>query len=151
MFGTRAGITIDLAFLATLLAPLVVLASIRLVRSGRQDAHRRVQIALLAVCVAAVLALEVRIRLAGGSGAFLAQSSIDQPALLRLVLGLHIVGAVATYALWGWLAVASSRRHGDSLPGSFSRRHRRLGRLVFRGLCFTALSAAAVYALIFTV
>jgi putative membrane protein len=141
----------DIALVATLLAPLVVLVSLRLVRAGRHQAHRRTQIGLLLVCVASVLALETSIRLAGGSGAFLAQSAVDRPALLRAVLLVHIAGAVATYAAWTWLAVASHRRFGAALPGSFSRRHRRSGRLVFGGLCFTALSAAAVYGLVFVV
>lgn len=98
-----------------------------------------------------MLALEVSIRLAGGSGAFPAQSSIDRPGLLRALLLVHIGGAVATYAGWAWLAVASHRRFGAALPGSFSRRHRRAGRFVFGGLCFTALSAASVYTLLFVV
>lgn len=151
MLGTRADLVMDLALVVTLLAPLVVMVSLRLVRAGRHHAHRRTQIGLLVVCSATVLALEVSIRLAGGSGAFLAQSSIDRPGLLRALLLVHIAVAVATYAGWAWLAVASHRRFGAALPGSFSRRHRRAGRVVFGGLCFTALSAAAVYTLLFVV
>jgi hypothetical protein len=149
MSGTRAGWIVDLTFLATLAAPPVVLLSLRLVRRGHHDAHRWLQTGLLAVCVLAVLALEVHIRLAGGSGAFVAASQLGRPGLVRAVLAVHIVGAVVTYAAWTWLAIASHRRFRRALPGSFSRRHRRIGRLVLAGLVFTALSAAAVYALTF--
>lgn len=148
MFPTRAGLVVDCTFLVTLLAPLVAFASLRLARGGRHHAHRKLQIGLLCVCALAVLALEARIRVAGGSGAFIGQSSVPQ-YVVRTVLGVHVTGAIATYVAWGWLAVASNRRFGARLPGSFSRRHRRIGSLVFAGLCFTALSAAAMYTLAF--
>jgi putative membrane protein len=147
MFGTRAWLLIDVTFLVTLAAPLVVVVSLALARRRRLDAHRRLQIGLLVVCIAAVLALELCIRLAGGSGAFLMHSGY--PGLVRAVLAVHVTCAVATYAAWTWLAVASHRRFRGALPGSFSRRHRRVGRLVFSGLCVTALSAAAMYTLAF--
>ena len=149
MFGTRAWFLIDLTFLATLVAPLVVVVSLALARRRRLDAHRRLQIGLLVVCIAAVLALELCIRLAGGSGAFLMHSGVGHPGLVRAVLAVHVTCAVATYAAWTWLAVASHRRFRRALPGSFSRRHRRVGRLAFSGLCVTALSAAAMYTLAF--
>lgn len=151
MFGTRAGFLVDCTFVVTLLAPLVVLSSLRLARSRRHDAHRRLQIWLLVVCVLAVLTLEASIRMAGGSGAFIARSGLGRPDLVRGVLAVHVSFAVATYAAWTWLAIASHRRFRASLPGSFSRRHKRVGKLVFGGLCFTALSAAAMYTLAFVV
>jgi putative membrane protein len=150
MFGTRASLLVDCTFLVTLAAPLVVLASLALARRRRLDAHRRLQIGLLVVCIAAVLVLELCIRLAGGSGAFLAHSGAH-PGLARGVLAVHVTCAVATYAVWTWLAVVSHRRFRGSLPGSFSRRHRGAGQLVYRGLCLTALSAAAMYTLAFIV
>jgi hypothetical protein len=149
MFGTRAGFVIDCTFAITLLAPVAALASLRLARRRRFDAHRRAQVLLLAVCVGAVLTLEACIRLSGGSGAFIAQSGFGHPGVIRGVLALHIGVAVATYVAWGWLAVASHRRFRASLPGPFSRRHRRVGLIVVGGLCFTALSAAVMYGLAF--
>lgn len=149
MFGTRAWFLVDCTFLVTLLAPVVVLASLALARRRRFDAHRRLQIGLLVVCILAVLALEACIRVAGGSGAFLAESGARRPGLVRAVLAVHVSCAVATYAAWTWLAIASHRRFRSSLPGGFSRRHRRVGRLVLSGLCFTALSAGAMYTLAF--
>jgi hypothetical protein len=151
MFGTRAWFLVDCTFLVTLGAPLVALLSIGLARRRRLDAHRRLQIALLVVCIAAVLVLELCIRLAGGSGAFLAQSGVQRTGLVRAVLAVHVVCAIATYTAWTWLAVVSHRRFRGSLPGSFSRRHRQVGRLVHRGLCVSAISAAAMYTLAFIV
>jgi hypothetical protein len=53
--------------------------------------------------------------------------------------------SIATYAVWTGLAIVSSRRYRYALPGSFSRRHRKLGWAVFSALCFTAASASAMY------
>ncbi len=147
MFGTRAPLIVDIALLITLLAPVVALWSLRFVRRRDHRAHRRTQGWLIASAITAVLALEVQIRLAGGSGALLHGSSFAGTALIRSVTGAHIAGAILTYAAWIWLFTISYRRSTQLLPGRFSRVHRRAGWVVIFGLHFTALSAAAVYLL----
>jgi len=136
-------------YVVTLSAPIAAYASIRLARVGDHDRHRLVQSVLLVMGWVSVLGLELRIRIAGGSGAFLAHAPAELARLSHRLLAVHIVVAVATYGLWTWLAIASWRRYGTSLPGGFSRRHRRLGTMVFGGLCFTAASATGIFALAF--
>jgi putative membrane protein len=145
----RADAVVTATYLVTLSAPVVVYASLRYVRAGHHDTHRLIQAVHLLVCWMAVLALEVRIRLAGGSGALLETTPPSLHGWASRLLAVHISVAVATYALWTWLAIASWRRYGAELPGSFSRRHRRYGTLVFGGLCFTAASATGMFALAF--
>lgn len=135
-------------YVITLAAPIVVYASLRFVRRGDHDAHRRTQAVLLCFCWIAVLALEIRIRVAGGSGSLVERAPESLRGRAQQLLLVHIGGAVLTYGVWTWLVVASWRRYGARLPGTFSRRHRRLGKLVFGGLCFTAASASAIYVLI---
>jgi putative membrane protein len=149
MLGTRADPVIDLVYLVTLAAPLVAYLSLRLVRAGRQQAHRRLQTLLLTTCVLAVSALEIRIRLASGSGGLMQGSPYAGSRLFWAVTIVHILGAVATYVVWCWLVLASRRRHGTILPGPFSHRHKTAGLFVIGGLCFTTLSATAVYFLAF--
>lgn len=145
---SRIDPVVTATYMVTLAAPLVVQASLRAVRSGRHAVHRRMQSVLLIVGWIAVLALELRIRLAGGSGSFLEQAPESMRAWAAGLLMIHIGVAVLTYAAWTWLAIASRRRFGELLPGSFSRRHRRLGILIFGGLCFTAASATGMYVLV---
>ena len=149
MLRTRADVVVNLAYLFTILAPLVAFFSLRLARRGRQDAHKRVQTLLLTACALAVVALEVRIRLAGGSGALLQGSPYAGSRLLFTAATIHILGAVATYLIWGWLVIISRWRYHKALPGGFSHRHKIAGWLVISGLCFTTLSATAVYFLTF--
>lgn len=145
----RFDVVVTATFAVTLSAPLVMYASIRLVRRGRREAHRKIQIAHLIVCWLATLALELRIRLDGGSGMFIERVAPELRAIARPLLIAHITIAVLTFVVWTWLAVASHRRFDGSLPGSFSRGHRRVGKLVFGGVCFTAASAIGLYVLVF--
>jgi putative membrane protein len=146
---TRIDAVVTAAYAVTLSAPLIMYASVRLVRRGRHNTHRLIQCTHLVVCWIAVLALELRIRLDGGTGMFIAQAAPDLRAIAQQLLVVHIAIAVITYVAWTWLAIASHRRFAESLPGSFSRRHRRAGTLVFAGLCFTAASATGMYVLVF--
>ena len=136
-------------YLVTLSAPVGAYFAIRLARAREYDMHRIVQSVLLVLGWLAVLGLELRIRLAGGSGVFVDTAPPELVGLAHRLLGIHIIVAVATYALWTWLAVASWRRQGATLPGHFTRRHRALGTMVFGGLCFTAASASGVFTLAF--
>jgi hypothetical protein len=145
----RADALVTAIYLINLAAPVVAYASIRRARAREHDRHRAAQVALLVACWIAVLALEIRIRIAGGSGVFLALAPAALAHAARGLFGVHVTVAVATYLVWTSLAISSWRRYRASLPGSFSRLHRRLGRWVFRGLCFNALSATGMLLLAF--
>jgi len=145
----RAGVIVHLTYAATLVAPLLTLASVRLARARRFAAHRALQLALLAVCFLTVIAFEVQVRLAGGSGAFVASAAPALRPAARALLRIHITFAVVTYLMWAGLAMASVRRFGRTLPGAYSRRHKRFGWAVLGGLAFTAASATGMYWLVF--
>jgi hypothetical protein len=149
VLGTRASLAVDFTYLMTLIAPVASWASFRLARSHREDLHRRIQMGVLVLCVVSVLAFEANIRVAGGSGAFLAQAPEHAAASAGALLWSHISIAVITYGIWTYLAIVSSRRFRVSLPGAFSKRHKRIGKLVFVGLWLTAASATGMYFLAF--
>ena len=142
---SRAAFPVDLTYLVTLLAPLAALISFQLAKQRRFAQHRALQLTALVVCWASVLGFELHLRLTGGSGEFVRAARPEHQAYARVFLLVHIATAVLTYVLWTWLATVSSRRFGTRLPGDFSARHRALGKLVFVGLCFTALSATGMY------
>lgn len=146
---TRADAFVNFTYLTTLIAPIAAFASFRLARARRHPVHRNLQLFLVGLCWVAVLVLETRIRLEGGSGSFIAQAPTALQRWARSLLLIHIGGAVITYLLWSGLAVVSFRRFRTRLPGDFSRLHRRLGLSVFAGLCFTAVSATGMYVLAF--
>ncbi len=146
---SRADAVVNFAMAFSLIAPFCAWISFRFAARGRLTLHRNLQVALLVLGTAAVLALEVDIRLSGGSLALLSKSASGRTGRARVLLGVHIIGAVATYVAWAVQAVKAYRRFGTALPGGYSPNHRRVGRWVFAGLCFTAVSAGAVYAIAF--
>jgi len=145
LLSTRADWVINFCYLVTLAAPVVCFLSVRAVRRKQYRKHYRMQTALLAVCVLAVLALETHIRIAGGSGSLVAGSPYAGSPLFRGVAAVHIGGAVLTYVAWIWLVLVSRRAFGRTLPGAFSSTHKRVGWGVISGLSFTAVSATCVY------
>lgn len=149
MLFSRADLVVDLTYASTLVAPVLTYVSARWARRGDHARHRRMQTVLLVACFAMVIALEVRIRVAGGSGALLAGAPPGMRTMARALLAVHVIGAVLTYLLWLWLLIVSRKRYGTRLPGDFSRTHRRLGWVIFGGLVFTAASATGMYALAF--
>lgn len=149
MSHLRADLIANFTYLATLVAPVAALVSVRLAKKRRYVQHRNLQLALLCFCWLAVLALETKIRLAGGSGALIRSAPTEYQALARRALLVHIGGAVLTYGLWTGLLVVSWRRFRTTLPGAFSRRHRQLGWLIVGGLGFTMASATLMYLMAF--
>lgn len=149
MFSSRADLVVNVCFLVTLLSAPAATYTVKLARQGRVELHQRLQTLLLTICYTAVIALEIRIRMAGGSGGLMKGSVYAGSGILRTVATAHIAGAVATYAIWGWLLFTSRRAFRKTLPGSFSKAHKRWGWTVLLGLWFTALSATAVYWMVF--
>lgn len=147
MLGTNAPLVVDLALLVTLLAPMISQWSVRYARVGALETHRYIQTGILLIAVAAVLALEIQIRITGGAGALVQGSSFAGTPLLASVTTTHILGAILTYLAWITLVWLSYRKYRTALPGHFSRIHVRIGQTVLFGLYFTAASAIAVYVL----
>ena len=151
MFGTRAGWIVDLAYLIVLIAPFVAGLGVRLARQRQYDRHRALQTLLVITGLLPALAIEGRIRVAGGAAALIRESPYAGTPLMDTVAAVHITGALATYLVWIGLVVSSRRRYRSTLPGDFSRRHRRLGLFIIGGLAFTAVSATVIYTLAFVV
>lgn len=149
LFQTRANWILNVCYLVTILAPFVCYWSVRIVKRNDYAKHRKVQTILLATCVAAVLLLEVQIRVAGGSGALMGDGPYSGSSLFRTIATIHIIGAILTYVLWIWLLIASRRAYRRTLPGKFSKWHKWFGWATFLGLCFTTISATFVYYMAF--
>ena len=149
MEPSRIGLAVTLTYLATLAAPLWTLVSFGLARRRRYAEHRKLQLVTLAACWTTVLVFELTLRLHGGSGAFLRSAAPNLRPYANALLLVHVSGAVLTYTCWTGLAIVSQRRFQSRLPGDFSGAHRRAGKWVFRGLCFTAASASGMYLLAF--
>lgn len=131
-----------------IIAPFAVYYAIGLAKRGDFNTHKKIQNIVFLVCVLGVLTLEGLIRVSGGSGSLVENSSYAGTTIFRAILAAHIVGAILTYLLWTFQIISSHRAFGKTLPGKSSWAHKAIGYLLFFGLCYTAVTAAIVYAMI---
>lgn len=131
--------------LLTLFSPFGVYYGIKQAKKKDYKTHRKIQNIIFFICVLGVLALEVLIRYSGGSGSLASNSEYYGTSFFTITLVSHIIVAVLTYLLWTGLIILSNRKFQKTLPGKFSKTHKRLGKIIFAGLVYTAISALTVY------
>ncbi|MCG6963839.1 MAG: DUF420 domain-containing protein [Acidobacteria bacterium] len=144
--GSRADVLIDILVVSLVVVLAVLAYSLGRAGKGFYSTHRGLQLGIGTAVGLELLAFEVDIRLRGGWNALTAGSSLAGTGALKLVLAVHLVFAVTTVLLWGWLISASLRRFSrHDLPGGFSRRHRLWGKLAAIDMTLTCVTAVAVY------
>jgi len=148
--GSRASLGMDLV-LVGLYATFPLLAwSIHRVRH-RQDyvGHRRMQLAIVAALLAAIVVFEIDIRLVS-DWRVRAAASPWWPRGVLVALGVHLVFAVSTLVLWTWVVWEAWKRFPvPPHPGPHSARHRRMARLAALDLVLTAVTGTVFYWLAF--
>lgn len=131
--------------LLTLLSPFGVYYAVTLAKKKDYKRHKKIQNFVFYISVLGVLGLEMLIRYSGGSGSLASNSAYYGTSFFTITLVSHILVAVLTYILWTVLIILSNRKFKKSLPGKFSKTHKRVGYIVFVGLIYSAISALAVY------
>lgn len=131
--------------LLTLISPFGVYYGVKLARKKDYKTHRKIQNIIFFLCVIGVLALEVLIRYSGGSGSLASKSEYYGTSFFTITLVSHIIIAVLTYLLWTVLIILSNRKFQKTLPGKFSKTHKRVGKIIFVGLVYTAITALMIY------
>jgi putative membrane protein len=153
--GTRGSLMLDVVVVAMLLIVPLLAISVYRVKFGRQYAlHKKLQLAMAAVLLVAVLLFELDIRLNGwveravGSPYFDLQNKWSCPAGLGLIV--HLGFAVPTLLLWIVVVVQALRKFSrPPLPGPHSRWHARWGMAAAIGMLMTAVTGWIFYWLAF--
>lgn len=148
--GTRASLGMDVV-LVGLLATLPLLGlSIHVVRHRRDHAlHKRLQLAIIAALLAAIVVFEIDIRLVS-DWRLRAAPSPFWPRGVLVALGVHLVFAVSTLGLWAWVAWEAWRRFpSPPAPNAHAPRHRWSARLAALDLLLTAVTGTLFYWLAF--
>ncbi len=147
--GTRASVGMDVV-LVGLLAVLPLLAwSVHLVRRGRYTLHRRLQLTIGLLLLAAIVVFEIDVRLVSDWKERAAPSPYWPRGVLS-ALGIHLVFAVSTLGLWVWVMTEALRRFPvPTAPGTHGPRHRRWARLAALDLLLTAITGSWFYWLAF--
>lgn len=132
MFGTRAGVFVDLFLLAQLLVLPSLLVAIALVRRGKVAAHAGIMRTCFFVFVASVVAFEVEVRLG------------PTPPVPLWILGIHLCFALPALVLWARQLLLAKQAFAD--PPA----HRRRGRTILALLSLTVATGFWLYVATFT-
>lgn len=145
---------LDFVVCALLLVVPLLLLSLWLVKFRRQYlAHKRLQIILGVVLLAAVTAFEVDVQLVhGGWEKIVAKQNLDEAALaakiasVRPWLLVHLVFAVTTPLLWVATIVLALKRFGSNpMPGAHSKLHSLLGWASTIDITLTSITGLLFY------
>jgi uncharacterized membrane protein YozB (DUF420 family) len=146
---------LDVVFLAMFLVVPLLAISYYLVRFRRQyDLHKRLQLAMAAVLLVAVLLFELDIRVNGWEERAAPSPFFDSahkwtcPAGISLLI--HLSFAVPTLLLWTVVVVQALRKFSrPPAPGAHSRWHARWATLAAVGMVLTAVTGWVFYWLAF--
>lgn len=129
----------------SILAPFICLYAVKLARDKKYKEHIKFQQNLFYTCVTGVLILEFTIRISGGSGSLVKNSPYLETNFFKILLLLHIIGAVLTYIIWAFTIFKSRKKSKmNALSGTYSAMHKKLGYIVIIGLFYTGITAFVV-------
>ena len=147
--GTRAPFFMDFVMIMVALLPLLAMGAISMAKVKEYTLHAVTQNIIFIVSVIVVGYFEYGVRTGGGFDAFMRGSHTAHNYALYVLL-FHI--AVALISLVVWVKTLWSARKAvknNTLPGSYSPKHKKAGRLTFLGICMTAFTGIWVYVLLF--
>jgi len=152
--GSRASFMLDVVFLAMFIIVPLLGWSIWLVRRGKHEMHKRLQLTIAVTLLVAIIAFEVDLRFFTDWRAKAALSPYfennGQWNAVWVSLVIHLTFAVPTTILWVWVVAQALRAFPKPpKPGAHSRQHRLFGRLAGAGMLFTAVTGWCFYWLAF--
>jgi putative membrane protein len=148
--GSRASIMLDVVFLAMFLVLPLMGFGIGLARFRHQYVwHKRVQLTLATVLLAAVAAFEIDMQFVSGWRER-AEPSSYWPVGVKTSLYVHLVFSISTFFLWLYVVVGALRNiPKPPQPSPYSRRHKFWARIAAIDLVLTAITGWTFYWLAF--
>ena len=146
---SRATIMLDVVAVAMVVVVAVLTWSIYLVKYKQKFVlHKRIQLALGWVLLAAVTLFELDMRISGWR--HLAEASAYYDTLVFPMLYIHLVFSVSTALLWIYVLIGAVRNF-DKIPSpnSYSPHHKRVAKLAALDMYATALTGWTFYVLAF--
>jgi hypothetical protein len=152
--GTRGSLMLDVVFLAMFAVLPVLAVSIALVKRGRFELHKRLQLILGGILLVAVVAFELDMRIHGWEQRAMASPYFDPQAKwscpVGIVLLIHLFFAIPTAVLWTYVIVMALRKFASPpLPNAYSALHKRLGWLAAFEMTGTTVTGWIFYWLAF--
>ena len=147
--GTRAPLFMDIVSVIVAVLPFLIFWAISLAKKKNYSAHESVQKLLFMISVIVVGFFEFGVRMEGGYKNLMEGSSVSHDYLLYVLI-FHIIISVITLILWVMTLYTAKRyKRQSTLPGLYSKAHKKDGIRTFIGIILTMLTGAWVYALLF--
>ena len=151
--GTRGSLMLDVVFLAMFAAIPVLGWSIMLAKRGSYALHKRVQVGLGSVLLAAVVLFELEMRIVGwreraAPSPYWTTAGWDDP--IDYALGVHLFFAIPTALLWIFVVIQATRKFPKpAAPNEHSRSHRFWAPIASFEMFMTAVTGWVFYWLAF--
>lgn len=149
--GTRAPFFMDFVMIMVALLPLLVAIAIAFAKKRNYRLHAFTQTFIFVVAVIVVGYFEYGVRADGGYEGFVEGSSVSHHYAFYVLI-FHIVVAIIGFIIWTHTLVTArrdSKKH--TLPGLYSKAHRKAGKRAFIWIVATAITGIWVYVLLFMV
>ncbi len=147
--GTRAPFFMDFVTLIVTLLPLLIALAILLARKKMFKLHIASQIFLFIFSFVVISYFEYGVRVDGGFETFVKESSLPERFIFYFLI-FHIAVSIATLVWWSRTLIAGIIAYrNNTLPGSLSAAHKRLGTQSAWGIFLTSLTGLWVYLFLF--
>jgi putative membrane protein len=147
--GTRAPMYLDLVAVFFMLLPLLLFVSVRFAVKGEIKKHLNSQLAVFVMTLVMIVVFEVGMRMAGGFGEYMKESSISYNYFITFLI-VHIIVALATVNLWSYQIISSVKAYKKGiLTGETAQRHRKIAKFLMLGIAVTLTQAASIYYFMF--
>jgi len=144
---TRATFSMDILFISMFVIDIALVWSIWLVRSGRYQLHKRIQIAITCLLAVAVVVFEVDIRLINTDWRSLAElSPYYESGWVFRILSIHLCFAIPTPFIWGAVVFFAIRKfENPPRPNAYSKTHKRIGWVAACMMLATSITGCLFY------
>lgn len=147
---TRGSYVLDAVFLAMFAIAIVLIASIYWVRQGKYELHRKIQIILSAVLLAAILIFEFDVRFITDWRSMASQSPFYESGIVGTALIIHLVFAIPTPFIWiAVLFRALKQFSRPARPNGHSGSHKFWGWVATLMMLATSITGCTFYWLAF--
>jgi len=147
--GTRAPFFMDIVVIIVALLPFLIGLGVWFARLKYHKLHYFFQTILFVVTILVLIYFEYGIKLGGGFHEYMKESSIDLNFALSFLI-FHIIIATITIIIWGRIiTIAFADRKRRTLPGLYSKLHKKLGRFVAFFILLTSITGVGVYWILF--
>ena len=149
--GTRAPFFMDFVMIMVALLPLLVLLAISFAKKKNYKLHALSHSIIYVVAVIVVSYFEYGVRAGGGYEGFVQGSSVSHNYAFYVLI-FHIAVSVIGFIIWTHtLIVARRDSKTHTLPGLYSKVHKKAGKRTFIWIVLTAITGIWVYILLFMV